>query len=93
MTGVQTCALPILRRGKPLELSQREFEILQFLVQRAGELVTRNQLLDAIWGYEDYPFTRTVDVHISKLRQKIEEDPGHPRFLVTVHRSGYKLLL
>jgi DNA-binding response OmpR family regulator len=81
------------RKDRPFELSHRELEILQYLVQHAGELVTRNQLLDAIWGYEDYPFTRTVDVHISKLRQKIEENPGHPRYLVTVHRAGYKFLL
>jgi DNA-binding response OmpR family regulator len=80
------------KRGKILELSTREFEILDYLVQHSGEIVTRNQLLDAIWGYEDYPFTRTVDVHISKLRRKLETHPHQPRHLLTVHRTGYKLL-
>ena len=80
------------KRGVPLELSEREFEILNCFIQHRGEVVTRNQLLDAIWGYEDYPFTRTVDVHISKLRRKIEEDAHQPRHLITVHRTGYKFL-
>lgn len=80
------------RRGDPVELSGRELEMLNYLVQHCGEVVTRNQLLDAIWGYDNYPFTRTVDVHISKLRRKIEDDPGKPRHLITVHRTGYKFL-
>jgi DNA-binding response OmpR family regulator len=80
------------KRGVPLELSEREFEILHCFIQHHGEVVTRNQLLDAIWGYEDYPFTRTVDVHISKLRHKIEDDASHPRHLITVHRIGYRFL-
>jgi len=78
--------------GGPLELSGREFEVLDYLIQHSGEVVTRNQLLDAIWGYDNYPFTRTVDVHISKLRRKIEQNPEHPRHLVTVHRTGYRFL-
>jgi len=78
--------------GGPLELSGREFEVLDYLIQHNGEVVTRNQLLDAIWGYDNYPFTRTVDVHISKLRRKIEENPEQPRHLITVHRTGYRFL-
>jgi len=61
-------------------------------MQHSGEVVTRNQLLDAIWGYDDYPFTRTVDVHISKLRRKIEGNVSHARHLITLHRIGYKFL-
>jgi DNA-binding response OmpR family regulator len=80
------------RRGKPLDLSAREFEILDYLMQHRGQVVSRNQLLDSVWGYEEYPFTRTVDVHISKLRRKIEDDPAEPRYLITVHRTGYKFL-
>lgn len=80
------------KRGAPLELSAREFEILNYFILHCGEVVTRNQLLDAIWGYEDYPFTRTVDVHISKLRRKIEADAGQPRHLITLHRTGYRFL-
>lgn len=80
------------RNGLPLELSEREFHILSYLVQHGGQVVSRNQLLDAIWGYDDYPFTRTVDVHICKLRRKIEKDASQPRHLITVHRTGYKFL-
>lgn len=80
------------KRGAPLDLSVREFEILHYFIQHRGEVVTRNQLLDAIWGYEDYPFTRTVDVHISKLRHKIEGDVHHARHLMTLHRVGYRFL-
>ncbi len=78
------------RRGAPLELSSREFAILEYLVARRGEVVTREQLLQAVWGYESVPFTRTVDVHVAKLRRKIEPDQIEPRFLLTVHRVGYR---
>jgi DNA-binding response OmpR family regulator len=78
------------RRGAPLELSSREFAILEYLVARRGDVVTREQLLQAVWGYESVPFTRTVDVHIAKLRRKIEPDQVEPRFLLTVHRVGYR---
>jgi len=80
------------RAGKPVRLSAREFELLRFFLERRGEVVTREQLLDGVWGYENMPFTRTVDMHIAKLRKKIEESPHEPRFLVTVHRVGYKFL-
>lgn len=76
--------------GKALALSAREYRILSYLIQRRGEVVTRDQLLDAVWGYENFPMTRTVDTHLAKLRQKIEDDPGEPRYIVTVHRVGYK---
>jgi two-component system alkaline phosphatase synthesis response regulator PhoP len=73
-----------------IELSPREFRLLAYLVKHRGEVVTREQLLDAVWGYETIPFTRTVDTHIAKLRKKIEDDPSNPRFIVTVHRMGYR---
>ena len=79
------------KAGRPLDLSAREFEILKCLVRRRGEAVTRDQLLDEVWG-DRYPFSRTVDNHIAKLRQKIETDPSEPRFIVTLHRVGYKFL-
>ena len=78
--------------GKPIRLSAREFQLLRFFIERRGEVVTREQLLDGVWGYENMPFTRTVDMHIAKLRKKIEQSPHDPRFLVTVHRVGYKFL-
>ncbi len=78
--------------GEPLELSPREFHLLQYFVRHHGEVVSREQLLDEVWGYEHIPFTRTVDTHIAKLRKKIEDRPSDPRFLVTVHRMGYKFV-
>jgi DNA-binding response OmpR family regulator len=78
--------------GKPLDLSPREFAMLKFLVQHREETVTREQLLDHVWGVENYPFTRTVDNHVAKLRQKIEESPSTPRHIITVHRIGYRFM-
>ena len=78
--------------GKLLELSQKEFMLLRYLIERRGQVVAREELLDAVWGYQKIPFTRTVDVHVAKLRKKIEGRPGDPQHLVTVHRSGYKFI-
>jgi DNA-binding response OmpR family regulator len=78
--------------GKPLVLSPREFLIMAYLVTHRGAVITRDQLLDAVWGYDNMPFTRTVDTHVAKLRKKIEEDPANPRYLITLHRLGYKFL-
>jgi len=80
------------KAGKPLDLSPRELAILLFLVQHRGETVTRDQLLDEVWGLDNYPFTRTVDNHIAKLRQKIEDSPSEPRHIITIHRVGYKFI-
>jgi DNA-binding response OmpR family regulator len=82
--------LEATKKGRAIELSQREFQLLQFLVAHRGEVVARERLLDAVWGYESIPFTRTVDMHVAKLRKKLEDHPGDPRFIVTVHRAGYK---
>lgn len=76
-----------------ISLSPKEFGILGFLASRVGEVVTRDELLDEVWGYELYPTTRTVDNHIAQLRSKIEKNPADPRYLVTVHGVGYKLTL
>lgn len=78
------------KAGRPLELSPREFELLAFFSQHRGEVVSREKLLDAVWGYNSIPLTRTVDMHIAKLRKKIEDNPADPHFIVTVHRLGYK---
>jgi two-component system alkaline phosphatase synthesis response regulator PhoP len=80
------------RLGEMLDLSPREFEILRHLIRHRGEIVTREQLLEAVWGITNYPVTRTVDNHIVKLRQKIEESPADPKYLITVHRVGYKFV-
>jgi two-component system alkaline phosphatase synthesis response regulator PhoP len=76
--------------GRALDLSPREFKIMRYFVEHRGEVVSRDQLLDAVWGYDYLPLTRTVDMHIAKLRQKIEDTPGDPHYIITVHRVGYK---
>ena len=76
--------------GHRIELTPREFRLLEFFVRHRGEVVARDQLLDAVWGYNTIPFTRTVDTHIAKLRKKIEDLPSDPEHIVTVHRLGYK---
>ena len=80
------------RNGAAIELSPREFELLKYFIQHRGETITRDQLLDDVWGYDNYPFTRTVDNHIAKLRQKVEAVPADPKYIITVHRVGYKFL-
>jgi DNA-binding response OmpR family regulator len=76
--------------NEDVALSHREFKLLKYLIERRGQVVAREELLDAVWGYERIPFTRTVDVHVAKLRKKLEDNPGDPRYIVTVHRAGYK---
>ncbi len=79
------------RKGsQPIDLSPREFQLLAFFIQHRGEIVTREKLLDTVWDYNAIPFTRTVDMHIAKLRKKIEDNPSDPKHIVTVHRLGYK---
>jgi len=82
----------VLRDGKPIELSAKEFALLAYFVAHPGETLSRDRLLDAVWGYENYPNTRTVDTHIVHLRQKLEPNPEEPRFILTVHGSGYKFV-
>ncbi|MEM7481022.1 MAG: response regulator transcription factor [Acidobacteriota bacterium] len=77
--------------GHPLSLSPREFRLLEYFAAHRGEVVSRDQLLDGVWGYDAIPYTRTVDTHIAKLRKKIEDTPADPRWLVTIHGLGYKL--
>ena len=79
------------RAGSPLDLSAREHQMLRLLAQNQGKVVTREQFLDAVWGYSAYPTTRTVDNFISSLRTKIEPTPKAPRYLITVHGAGYRL--
>ena len=78
------------RDGAPVELSAREFRLLRHLVERRGEILSRDELLNEVWGYHAMPSTRTVDVHIAWLRQKLEPNPRHPQFILTVHGLGYK---
>jgi len=80
----------VAKNSKPVELSAMEFKLLQFLVENRGAVHSRNQLLDEVWGYDAMPSTRTVDVHIAWLRQKLEDNPKYPQYIQTVHGFGYK---
>ena len=80
----------VLKNDNPVELSAMEFKLLQYLIENRGRVHSRNDLLDAVWGYDAMPSTRTVDVHVAWLRQKLEANPKHPQFIQTVHGFGYK---
>jgi two-component system alkaline phosphatase synthesis response regulator PhoP len=80
------------RGGRPLGLSVKEFDILRYMIRREGEVVTRDMLLDNVWGYESIPVTRTVDNFILSLRKKIEPAPGAPVHILTVHTRGYRFV-
>jgi two-component system, OmpR family, alkaline phosphatase synthesis response regulator PhoP len=80
----------VTKEGAPLELSAREFQLLKYFVEHRGATLSREELLNEVWGYNAMPSTRTVDVHVAWLRQKIEPNPRHPQFILTVHGMGYK---
>ncbi len=82
----------VFRSDQRIALSEREFTVLRYLIERPGEVVTRDQLLVDVWSYAAGTTTRTVDVHIALLRQKLEPDPRNPEFIVTVHNQGYRFL-
>lgn len=83
----------VLKAGDRIDLSAMEFKLLHYLIENQGNVHSRDQLLDAVWGYDAMPTTRTVDVHIAWLRQKLEENPRHPQFIQTVHGLGYKFVV
>jgi two-component system alkaline phosphatase synthesis response regulator PhoP len=80
----------VFKGGQEVRLTRKEFDLLVYLVQRRGEIVTREDLLDEVWGYDQFPTTRTVDTHVLRLRRKFEADPDHPAYILTVHGQGYK---
>jgi DNA-binding response OmpR family regulator len=80
------------KAGLAIDLSPREFELLRFLIERRDRVVTRKEMLDGVWGVHGSSFTRTVDVHIAKLRRKIADPPLAPKYILTVHRSGYRFI-
>jgi DNA-binding response OmpR family regulator len=85
-------AMEATKNKEPIELSNLEFKVLKYLYQRQNIVIDRDTLLDDVWGYDNYPSTRTVDNFILSLRKKIEDDPSHPGHLVTVHGAGYKFI-
>lgn len=83
----------VRRKGEEFELTSLEVEILKHLISHQGQVVTREALLDKVWGYDKYPTTRTIDNHILKLRKKIEDDPSHPRHIFSVYGEGYRFIV
>jgi len=78
--------------GQEVRLSRKEFDLPRYLVEHPGEVITRDRLLDEVWGYERFPTTRTVDTHILRLRQKFEDDPERPAHILTAHGQGYRFV-
>ena len=85
-------ARELRKQGLRIKLQEQPFQILALLLEKPGEIVTREYLLEEIWGYEFYPTTRTVDNHILRLRQKLEENSSDPRFILSVYGEGYKFV-
>ena len=81
------------RAGKRLTLTAQEFKLLKFFAGSPNTVISREKLLNEVWGYEHYPTTRTVDNHVLRLRQKLEPDPAHPQYFLTMHGAGYKFTL
>ena len=84
--------MELWRDGLPVQLTAQEFKVLRFMIQNAERVLSREELLNFVWGYQNYPSTRTVDNHILRLRQKLERDPANPLHFRTVHSSGYKFV-
>ena len=82
----------VTKGGQKLELSAREFKLLRYFIEHRGAALTRDELLNEVWGYNAMPSTRTVDVHVAWLRQKLEDNPRHPEYIHTVHGLGYKFV-
>ena len=82
----------VVNKGQRVELTGKELEVLRLLAAHRGEIVSRDRLLEEVWGYESYPTTRTVDNHILRLRQKLEENPSDPRYILSIYGEGYKLV-
>jgi len=82
----------VKKENNPVDFSVMEFKVMKYFIQREGEVIDRNKLLDEVWGYQNYPSTRTVDNFILNLRKKIEDDHSDPKHLLTVHGAGYKFV-
>ncbi|HXX18274.1 MAG TPA: response regulator transcription factor [Candidatus Acidoferrum sp.] len=89
---VNFARMELTRSGQRVALTPQEFKALKFFSQNAGRVVSRDELLNEVWGYQNYPSTRTVDNHVLRLRQKLEKDPAYPAHFKTVHGAGYKFV-
>ena len=92
--GVRGClsTMEIHRNGRPVTLTSKEFKLLAYLIKNPRRVISRDELLNKVWGYDNYPSTRTVDSHILKLRKKLELEPADPKHFHTVHCAGYRFL-
>jgi DNA-binding response OmpR family regulator len=90
---VDSGRMEVLRAGQQVRLTALEFKVLKFMIQNPGRVISRPELLNEVWGYRNYPTTRTVDNHILRLRQKLEKDPSDPAHFQTVHSVGYRFVL
>lgn len=82
----------VTKAGEPVDLSGKELQLLRYFIEHHGATLSRNELLEAVWGYSTAPFTRTVDVHVANLRRKLEDDPARPTLILTIHGLGYKFV-
>jgi DNA-binding response OmpR family regulator len=82
----------VVRAGRLLDVSSKEFELLKYFISHSGETLSRDRLLEDVWGYDNFPTTRTVDTHLVRLRQKLEPDPEQPQYFLTVHGTGYRFV-
>lgn len=90
---VNFTTMEVVRAGAPVSLTAQEFKVLRYLAKTPGRVVSREELLNEVWGYNNYPTTRTVDNHILRLRQKLETDAANPEHLLTLHGVGYKFAI
>jgi len=90
---INFASMEAVRSGKPVTMTAQEFKLIRFLAASPGRVFSRDELLNEVWGYNNYPSTRTVDNHILRLRQKLEQDPATPRHILTIHGAGYKFVL
>lgn len=91
-TEINFQSIEVKKEGEKISLSSKEFQLLKFMIENEGVILSRDQLLNEVWGYDAVPSTRTVDVHIAWLRQKLEADSGYPKHILTVHGFGYKFV-
>jgi DNA-binding response OmpR family regulator len=92
VVAVRFSTMETCRNGQPLKMTCKEFKMLEYMIKNPGKVISRDELLNEVWGYESYPCTRTIDTHMLRLRCKLEQEPSEPRHFLTVHRVGYKFL-
>jgi hypothetical protein len=90
--AVRFSTMETCRMGQPVAMTCKEFKMLEYMIKHPGKIISRDELLNQVWGYHCYPSTRTVDTHMLKLRCKLEQEPSDPRHFLTVHGMGYKFL-